>query len=77
LAEEQRQRELELEQRERERLQRERRKAIEKQAEAWLKELDPVSGEGLWFERFAMNYKSRLEAAIDYLAVADNPIDSD
>lgn len=44
-----------------------RRKAIAPKAEAWLKALDPYSDEGLWFEQFAYNYASRLEAAIDYL----------
>ena len=38
--------------------------AIAKQATEWLKQLDPLGGEGLWFEEFAKNYPSRLEAAI-------------
>ena len=38
------------------------------QAEAWLKKLDPFSSEGLWFERFAETYPSKLEAAMEYLA---------
>ncbi len=37
------------------------------EAEAWLKKLDPFSSEGLWFERFAQSYSSKLEAAIEYL----------
>ncbi|TVQ62417.1 MAG: hypothetical protein EA366_02765, partial [Spirulina sp. DLM2.Bin59] len=45
----------------------ERRRAITPKAQAWLKTLDPYSEEGLWFEQFAYNYGSRLEAAIDYL----------
>jgi hypothetical protein len=41
---------------------------FQKQAEDWLKKLDPLSSEGLWFERFAEQYPSKLAAAIDYLA---------
>lgn len=41
--------------------------AIAKTATAWLKKLDPLGGEGLWFEEFAKNYDSRLEAAIALL----------
>jgi hypothetical protein len=41
--------------------------AIAKTATAWLKNLDPLGGEGLWFEEFAKNYDSRLEAAIALL----------
>ena len=41
--------------------------AIAKTATAWLKKLDPLDGEGLWFEEFAKNYPSRLEAAIALL----------
>lgn len=34
----------------------------------WMvKKLDPLGGEGLWFEEFAKNYPSRLEAAIALL----------
>jgi hypothetical protein len=40
---------------------------IAKQATEWLKQLDPLGGEGLWFEEFAKNYPSRLEAAIALL----------
>ena len=42
--------------------------AIAKQATSWLKQLDPLSGEGLWFEEFAKNYPSKLEAAIALLS---------
>ena len=38
--------------------------AIAKKATEWLQKLDPLAGEGLWFEEFAKNYPSRLEAAI-------------
>lgn len=41
--------------------------AIAKTATEWLKKLDPLGGEGLWFEEFAKNYPSRLEAAIALL----------
>jgi hypothetical protein len=52
-----------------EQLQKERRQGLAKQAEKWLKQLDPHSQEGLWFEEFAYKYSSKLEAAIDYLQV--------
>lgn len=37
-------------------------------AQLWLDQLDPGSGESLWFEQFAEGYGSRLEAAIELLA---------
>lgn len=40
---------------------------LQKQAKDWLAKLDPFSSEGLWFERFAEGYSSKLEAAIEYL----------
>ncbi len=43
------------------------RDALAKQAQMWLKKLDPLSEEGLWFEEFAYTYSSKIEAAIDYL----------
>ena len=39
----------------------------QRQAEDWIKKLDPLAGEGIWFEEFASHYQSRLEAAIAYL----------
>ncbi len=45
-----------------------KRQALAKDATEWLKRLNPRSDEGIWFEEFAYNYPSRLEAAIDYLA---------
>ncbi|AMA09165.1 salt stress protein, Slr1339 family [Picosynechococcus sp. PCC 73109] len=36
-------------------------------AETWLKQLDPLSNEGLWFMDFAEGYDSQLAAAIEYL----------
>jgi hypothetical protein len=44
-----------------------RRKALAIQAQEWLKDLNPKSDEGLWFEEFSYAYESKLEAAIDYL----------
>jgi hypothetical protein len=41
--------------------------SLKKQANEWLSKLDPFSSEGLWFERFAEAYPSKLEAAVDYL----------
>ncbi|HYW22062.1 MAG TPA: hypothetical protein VE956_22675 [Nodularia sp. (in: cyanobacteria)] len=41
--------------------------ALQREAQAWLKKLDPFSSEGLWFESFAESYPSKLEAAIEYL----------
>ncbi len=37
------------------------------QAKQWLAKVDPLSSEGLWFERFSESYSSKLEAAIEYL----------
>jgi|GEM_PF-1599758 len=42
-------------------------KALMRQAEEFLKNLDVNSDEGLWFEEFAYSYESKLEAAMDYL----------
>jgi acyl-CoA reductase-like NAD-dependent aldehyde dehydrogenase len=36
-------------------------------ATQWLKELDPISNEGLWFYEFAERCPAPLEAAMDYL----------
>ncbi|KJH71495.1 salt stress protein, Slr1339 family [Aliterella atlantica] len=41
--------------------------ALKVQAQAWLEKLDPLSSEGLWFERFAEGYPTKLAAAIEYL----------
>ncbi|MBN4004949.1 hypothetical protein [Nostoc sp. LPT] len=41
--------------------------ALKVQAKEWLAKVDPLSSEGLWFERFAESYPSKLEAAIEYL----------
>ena len=68
LAEElQRQQQLEQERIKQAQLKAQRLEALRKQAEDWLGKLDPFSPEGLWFERFAEKYPSKLEAAVDYL----------
>lgn len=48
-------------------------KLLIRQAQKWLENLDPYSDEGLWFEEFSSSYSSRLDAAIDYLAVLNSP----
>lgn len=50
-----------------EKLKAKQREALKNQAKEWLDKLDPFSTEGLWFERFAEGYPSKLEAAIEYL----------
>ncbi len=42
-------------------------KIIAQKAQQWLDELDPLSGEGLWFTNLAKHYPSPLAAAIDLL----------
>lgn len=59
---------LEKERQEQARLAQEQRKKLEKKAETWLKQLEPLSGESLWFDQFATHYSSRLEAAVAYLS---------
>ncbi|MBD2356403.1 hypothetical protein H6G41_17525 [Tolypothrix sp. FACHB-123] len=62
-----RQEELEQERIRQEQLKAKQREALKNQAKEWLAKLDPFSSEGLWFERFAEGYASKLEAAIEYL----------
>ncbi|OUL29609.1 hypothetical protein BV372_22990 [Nostoc sp. T09] len=62
-----RQQELEQERIRQEKLKAKQREALKNQAKEWLAKLDPFSPEGLWFERFAEAYPSKLEAAIEYL----------
>lgn len=62
-----RQEKIREEQRRQEQIKQQQRKALAKEAEVWLKKLNPRSEEGLWFEEFAYSYSSKLEAAIDYL----------
>lgn len=54
-----------------ERQAKERQVQIEKAAQAWLNQLQPLSGETIWFDEFASHYPSRLAAAIDYLNLDD------
>ena len=62
-----RQEQLKAEQLKQQQLQQKKREALKKTAQVWLEKLDPFSPEGLWFERFAEKYESKLAAAIDYL----------
>ena len=67
--EEQKRRERELiEAQKREELRERRRKeALKEKARQWLKNLNPRSEEGQWFEEFSYSYEDKLQAAIDYL----------
>ncbi|BAY21980.1 hypothetical protein NIES2100_17430 [Calothrix sp. NIES-2100] len=62
-----RQQELEQERIRQEQLKAKQREGLKNQAKEWLDKLDQFSPEGLWFERFAEGYPSKLEAAIEYL----------
>ncbi|MBW4491905.1 MAG: hypothetical protein KME26_02085 [Oscillatoria princeps RMCB-10] len=62
-----RQQQVREEQRRQQQLLAQQRQKLTLAAQAWLKELEPLSEEGLWFEALAEKYPSRLEAAIDYL----------
>ena len=67
-AEEQlRQEQLKAEELRKQHLKQQELEALQQQATAWLKKLEPLSTEGLWFEKFAENYSSKLEGAIIYL----------
>ncbi|MFE1744468.1 salt stress protein, Slr1339 family [Coleofasciculus sp. H7-2] len=61
------QQQLREEQLKQEQLRQQQREVFKNQAQEWLKNLKPLSEEGLWFEEFADAYPSKLEAAIDYL----------
>ncbi|MFN6463436.1 MAG: salt stress protein, Slr1339 family [Nostoc sp. DedVER02] len=61
------QQELKLEQIRQEKIKAKQLEALKVQAKEWLSKVDPLSSEGLWFERFAESYSSKLEAAIEYL----------
>jgi hypothetical protein len=63
----QKQQELEHERIRQEQLQAKQLETLNKYAQDWLDKLDPLSTEGMWFERFAEGYLSKLEAAIEYL----------
>jgi hypothetical protein len=62
-----RQQELEQERIREKQLKAKQLEALKLQAKEWLTKVDPLSSEGLWFERFAASYSSKLEAAIEYL----------
>ncbi len=64
---ERRQEQLKAEELRKQHLKQQELEALQRQAIAWLKKLEPLSTEGLWFEKFAENYASKLEAAIVYL----------
>ncbi len=61
------QQELEQERIRQEQLKAKQIEVLKVQAKKWLAKVDPLSSEGLWFERFAESYSSKLEAAIEYL----------
>jgi hypothetical protein len=61
------QQELEQERIRQEQLKAKKLEALKVEAKKWLAKVDPLSSEGLWFERFAESYSSKLEAAIEYL----------
>lgn len=63
----QRQQQFQEEQRKQEQIKQQEFEALKIKAIAWLKKLDPLSSEGIWFENFAKKYSSKLAAAIDYL----------
>ena len=62
-----RQQELEQERIRQEQLKAKQLEALKVEAKEWLAKVDPLSSEGLWFERFAESSSSKLEAAIEYL----------
>lgn len=65
----QKKQELEQVQIRKEQLKIQQKAAGEKHAQEWLEKLDPLSSEGLWFEKFAQGYTSKLAAAVEYLQV--------
>lgn len=68
LAEQQRRQQELIEAQKREELRERRRKAaMREKARQWLKNLNPRSEEGQWFEEFSYSYEDKLQAAIDYL----------
>ncbi|MEA5506654.1 hypothetical protein VB735_26845 [Halotia wernerae UHCC 0503] len=62
-----RQQELEQEQIRQAQIKAKQLETLKHRAKEWLGKLDSFSPEGLWFERFAESYPSKLEAAIEYL----------
>ncbi len=68
----QRQEKIEAEKKHQEKIKLKQKQTLEKQAKTWLEQLEPLSQEGLWFEKFAEGYPSNLEAAIAYLNPANS-----
>lgn len=62
-----RQQQLKAEQLRQQQLRQQQLEALTSRARVWLEKLDPLSSEGIWFEKFAEKYSSKLAAAIDYL----------
>ncbi len=68
IAEQKRRQQELIEAQKREELRELRRKAaLREKAQQWLKNLNPRSEEGQWFEEFSYSYEDKLQAAIDYL----------
>lgn len=63
----QRQQEIETQRIRQEELKQKQKEALKQEAKIWLEKLDPLSTEGMWFERFAEGYSSKLDAAVEYL----------
>lgn len=68
IAEQKRRQQELIEAQKREELRERRRKeALKEKAKEWLKNLNPRSEEGKWFEEFSYSYEDKHQAAIDYL----------
>lgn len=68
IAEQKRRQQELIEAQKREELRERRRKeALKEKAKQWLKDLNPRSEEGKWFEEFSYSYEDKHQAAIDYL----------
>lgn len=65
------QQQLQEEQRQQEQIKQQKLAALKQKVIAWLKNLDPLSSEGIWFENFSKKYSSKLAAAIDYLQLEE------
>lgn len=48
-------------------LKKQKLEALTPRAKEWLEKLEPLSSEGIWFEKFSQGYPSKIAAAIDYL----------
>jgi hypothetical protein len=64
---EQKQQKIKEKQRLEEQRQQKKRELLRNTAQAWLKQLNPKSDEGRWFEEFSCSYDSKIEAAMHYL----------